>query len=73
MLFKIIRFCCFMIELYENVKALNLLNASYNILTFKYSMSYERFSVNSILFKYKYIMIQTIYICKTLHLKGIQK
>ena len=32
-----------------------------------------RLSVNSILFKYKYIMIQTIYIHKTLHLKGIQK
>ena len=43
MLFKIIKYCCFMIGLYENVKALNLLNASYNILTFKYSMSYERF------------------------------
>ena len=31
------------------------------------------FSVNSILFKYKYIMIQKIYIHKTLHLKGVQK
>ena len=30
-------------------------------------------SVNSILFKYKYIKIQTIYLHNTLHLKGIQK
>ena len=29
--------------------------------------------VNSILFKYKYIKIQTFYIHNTLHLKGIQK
>ena len=37
------------------------------------AMKYHNLSVNSILFKYKYIMIQTIYIHKTLHLKGIQK
>ena len=30
-------------------------------------------SVSSILFIYKYIMIQTIYIHKNFHLKGIQK
>ena len=31
------------------------------------------FSVNSVLFKYKYIKTQTNHIHNTLHLKGIQK
>ena len=39
-----------------------------------YGIVFLNFCENpGILFKYKYIMIQTIYIHKTLHLKGIQK
>ena len=54
----------------------NVTHSSYTLVVSEYhsvQCSDISFSVNSILFTYKYIKLQTNHIHNTLHLKGIQK